>query len=176
MDIQYFVFIVSLFTQTGFFISRLRPDAMRVIFLEFDGVLHPASAASRFSPCPPLHRAAQRAWLFRWSWILDELLESHADVSIIAHSNWRLLAPDDELQGMLGPLARRFIGSTPRAPRWASISLVVEQNHLRDFRILDAFPEAFPPGLAQLIACDPEAGLKDYRVHGQLEAWLRETH
>jgi hypothetical protein len=149
---------------------------MRVIFLEFDGVLHPASAVSRFAPIPPLQRTAQRAWLFRWAWILDELLESDSDVRIIVHSNWRLLAADDELQSLLGPLARRFIGSTPRAPRWDSISQVVEQNRLRDFRILDALPAAFPPGLAQLIACDPEAGLKDYRVHGQIDAWLRETH
>jgi hypothetical protein len=146
---------------------------MRVIFLEFDGVLHPASAAARFTPVAPLKRTTQRAWLFRWAWILDELLAGHSDVGIVVHSNWRFLASDDELQSFLGPLARRFAGSTPRAQRWQSISLVVEQNRLRDYRILDALPTAFPFGLAELIACDPEGGLQAYGVQHQIERWLR---
>jgi HAD domain in Swiss Army Knife RNA repair proteins len=147
---------------------------MRVLFLEFDGVLHPASATSRFFPANPLKRSVQQAWLFRWAWILDELLSPHDDVGIIVHSNWRLIAPDDELQSFLGPLSRRFIGSTPRAERWESIARVVESNRLRNFRILDAIPAAFPPEVLQLIACNPEAGLKDYTVHAQLKTWLEQ--
>jgi hypothetical protein len=146
---------------------------MRIIFLELDGVLHPLSAISGVAPLAPLKRTVQRAWLCRWAWILDELLDNHRDVGIVVHSNWRLLAPDDELQTFLGPLARRFVGSTPRLQRWDSISLVVEQNRLRDFRILDSIPRAYPLGLAELITCDPEAGLKDYKVRKQLQVWLR---
>jgi hypothetical protein len=147
---------------------------MRVLFLEFDGVLHPASAVWRVAPVAPLKRTIQDAWLLRWAWVLDELLEGHDDVGIMVHSHWRLLAPDDELQTFLGPIAGRFIGTTPRLPRWQSIATVVDQHRLRHYRILDAVPEAFPPGLAELIACDPEAGLKDFRVHDRINAWLRE--
>jgi hypothetical protein len=145
---------------------------MRVIFLGFDGVLHPASAVSRFAPVAPLNRAVERAWLFRWAWILDELLDRHPNVGLVVHSNWRRLAPDEELQSFIGPLARRFAGSTPRVQRWESISSVVEQNRLRDFVILDAVPVAFPRGLHQLIACNPEAGLQDYSVRYQIKRWL----
>jgi hypothetical protein len=148
---------------------------MRVIFLEFDGVLHPASAVIRIVPVAPLKRTIQAAWLLRWAWVLDELLEAHADVGIVVHSNWRFLAADDELQSFLGPLARRFLGSTPRTGRWDSISSVVHQNQLRDFRILDALPMAFPSGLSELIACDPEAGLQAFQVRRQLQRWLEAT-
>ena len=146
---------------------------MRVIFLAFDGVLHPVSAVSRFVPAPPLKREVQRAWLFRWAWILDELLDAHPDVGIVVHSNWRLLATDEELQSFMGPLARRFKGSTPRIARWNSIALVAEQNRLHDFRILDALPQAFPANLAELITCDSEMGVLDYDVRRQISHWLR---
>lgn len=149
---------------------------MQVIFLEFDGVLHPASATSRFALGTPLKRAVQDAWLFRWAWILDDLLSGHVDVGIVTHSNWRLLAHDDELQSLLGPIAGRFIGSTPRTERWPSIAAVVRQNSLRDYLILDALPTAFPPDLPQLVACDPEAGLKDFKVQVRLWNWLKHPH
>jgi hypothetical protein len=146
---------------------------MRVLFLGFDGVLHPLSATSRFAPAMPLKRAVQDAWLFRWAWILDELLDGHPDVGIVVHSNWRLLAPDDELQSFLGALAPRFAGSTPHGKRWESIARVVEDNRLRDYKILDALPAAFPPGLPELIACNPEAGLQEFHVREALQHWLR---
>lgn len=145
---------------------------MRVVFLAFDGVLHPVSATSRFAPVVPLRNAVQRAWLFRWAWILDELLVDHPEVEIVVHSNWRLMVLEDELQSMMGPLARRFIGCTPRAPRWDSIAHVVQDNRLHDYRILDALPRAFPLGLPELIACDPEAGLQAYPVRQQIQSWL----
>ena len=146
---------------------------MRVLFLDFDGVLHPASAAMRFTLAKPLQRSVQQAWLFRWAWILDELLAAHAEVGLVVHSNWRYLAADEDLRGFLGPLSRRFIGSTPLGPRWEGIAQVVQDNHLRDYRILDPVPAAFPPGTVELIACDPEVGLKDHKVQAQVDAWLR---
>ncbi|TFV95216.1 hypothetical protein E4K72_18125 [Oxalobacteraceae bacterium OM1] len=146
---------------------------MRILFLEFDGVLHPASAAARFTMARPLKRSIQDAWLFRWAWILDELLESHPDVGIVTHSNWRYLAPDDELQSFLGPVARRFVGSAPRGERWVSIARVVRESELREYRILDPLPGAFPNGTEELIVCDPEAGLKELRVQGELKEWLQ---
>lgn len=148
---------------------------MRILFLEFDGVLHPASAAARFTLAKPLKRSVQQAWLFRWAWILDELLGPHPDVGLIAHSNWRYIAPDDELRSFLGPVARRYLGSTPRAQRWDSIARVVQANQLRDYRILDPLPSAFPQDAAGLITCDPEAGLLDSKVQDRLADWLHET-
>jgi hypothetical protein len=146
---------------------------MRILFIAADGVLHPLSAIYGVAPVTPLTGMVQRAWLFRWAWILDELLDGHPDVGIVVHSNWRHFADNDEIQSFLGPLGRRFAGSTPSTQRWHGIASVVESNRLRDFRILDALPEAFPTGLAELIACDPETGLKAYGVRNQIRGWLR---
>ena len=143
-----------------------------MLFLEFDGVLHPASAAYRFTPRPPLRRDVLAFWLFRWAWVLDELLVPHPDVSIVAHSNWRHFVHDDELRNVLGPLSRRFIGTTPRIAKWESIHSVAHTNGLRDYRILDAWPDPFPSGVHELILCDNEVGLKDLRVQSRISSWL----
>ncbi|HEX7648718.1 MAG TPA: HAD domain-containing protein [Noviherbaspirillum sp.] len=146
---------------------------MRVLFLEFDGVLHPASAAYRFAPGNSLRQSVLALWLFRWAWILDELLLPHPDIRIVTHSNWRLLASDEELKGVLGPLARRFVGTTPHGTKWSSILAIAQLNELHDYRILDAWPEVFPPDIPELIVCDTEAGLQDLRVQSQLASWLK---
>ena len=145
---------------------------MRVLFLEFDGVLHPLSATYRFLPRSPLRHEVLRLWLIRWAWVLDELLASHPEVGIVVHSNWRLFVPDEELQTVLGPLTQRFRGTTPRMPKWDSIVAVAQSNELRDYRILDASPTAFPQEVAELIICDAEAGLQDLRVQTKLASWL----
>jgi hypothetical protein len=146
---------------------------MRILFLEFDGVLHPASATSRLSPYAPLKTGVQQAWLFRWSWILDEMLARHPEVGIVAHSHWKGMAEQPQLQSLLGPLGRRLIGVTPGSERWEGIATMAHANRLRNYRILDTHTNAFPPRLAELIACDPEAGLREFSVLRQLQVWLR---
>jgi len=146
---------------------------MRILFLEFDGVLHPASATSRVCPYGPLKAAVQRAWLFRWAWILDEMLARYPDVGIVVHSHWKGMAAEPQLQSLLGPLGRRLVGTTPGAERWQGIVTMAEINRLRNYRILDSRTAAFPPRLAELIACDPEAGLREFTVLRQLQSWLR---
>lgn len=146
---------------------------MRILFLEFDGVLHPASATSRLSPFSPLKTGVQQAWLFRWAWILDEMLMRHPDVGIVVHSHWKGMAPQPQLESLIGPLGRRLIGVTPGPERWPGIVSMAEANGLRNYRILDARASAFPPRLTELIACDPEAGLREFSVLRQLQAWLR---
>lgn len=149
---------------------------MRILFLECDGVLHPARATSRFVKSIPLKQAVQNAWLFRWSWILDELLYGQPDIGIVVHSNWRYLATNAELQSFLGPLARRFVGTTPiMAPgnRWKGIQEIVALNKLRDYRILDCLPESFPEALPELIVCHPEVGLQAYSVRRQIRNWAQ---
>jgi hypothetical protein len=146
---------------------------MRVLFLEFDGVLHPASAAHRFTPGNSLRQGVLALWLFRWAWILDELLLPHPEVRIVAHSNWRLFASDEELKSVLGPLARRFVGTTPHGAKWDSILTVARLNELHDYRILDAWPDVFPSNIPELIVCDTEAGLQDLRVQSQISSWLK---
>lgn len=151
---------------------------MRILFLECDGVLHPAPATSRFVRSVPLKQAVQQAWLFRWAWILDELLNSQPDIGIVMHSNWRYLATNQELQSFLGPLARRFVGTVPISPegnRWTGIQQVIVLNQLRDYRILDCLPSAFPEALPELIVCHPEIGLQAYSVRRQIRNWANQA-
>jgi hypothetical protein len=146
---------------------------MRILFLEFDGVLHPASATSRILPYGGLKSSVQRAWLFRWAWILDDMLLRHPDVGIVVHSHWKDMAAQTQLQSMLGPVGRRMVGVTPDLERWQGIAATAEINHLRNYRILDTRTQAYPPRLAELIVCDPEAGLREFSVLRQLQYWLR---
>ena len=53
------------------------------------------------------------------------------------------------------------------------IAATAEINRLRNYRILDARTSAYPPRLAELIACDPEAGLREFSVLRQLQSWLK---
>lgn len=123
-------------------------------------------------PRSPLGRDILALWLFRWAWILDELLCQAPDVGIVTHSNWRLFVPDGELKNVLGPLSRRFLGTTPRGEKWESIATIARANSLRNYRILDAWPDAFPRDVPELIICDGEAGLKDLRAQTQIKSWL----
>ena len=93
------------------------PVNNRVIFLDFDGVLHPCPPDRIFEPILPLAELIRIDNMFRWVPLLAEILDGHKDVRIIVHSTWRLLASDEELRSVLGPLADRFAGSTPRAGR-----------------------------------------------------------
>jgi hypothetical protein len=145
---------------------------MRVIFLEVDGVLHPASASIRFSLAGSVKTNAQALWLFRWAWILDDLLAPYPDVGLIVHSSWRVFLSENELQGLLGPVARRFLGTTPRGARWESIASVLASSDIEDYLILDTCPHEFPATIDNLVACDPVAGLRDLRVQTKLRDWL----
>ncbi|NEX63997.1 HAD domain-containing protein [Noviherbaspirillum galbum] len=144
---------------------------MRVIFLDVDGVLHPASAAIRFSLAGSPRANAQALWLFRWAWILDELLAPYPDVGIIVHSDWRLFLSSGELQSLLGPLGRRFIGVTPRGPRPESVAAVLETADVEDHLVLEAGIDNAVQSSCQ-VRCDPMAGLQDFRVQARIRAWL----
>ncbi len=149
---------------------------MRILFLECDGILHPARASSRIVRSTRLKQAVQDAWLFRWAWILEELLGGQPDIGIVVHSNWRYLATNQELQSFLGPLAHRFAGTVPINPhegRWENIREIVALNRLRDYRILDCLPSSFPPALPELILCHPEIGLQAYSVRRQIKNWAQ---
>jgi hypothetical protein len=147
--------------------------AMRILFLEFDGVLHPASAAARCVPGKALSMTVQANWLFRWAWILEELLADQPDIALVTHSNWKQFAAPAELQSFLGPLSRRFAGVTPKGTRWDGIAEVVTQNRLRDYRILDSLTSPYPSALPELIACHPEIGLQSYSVRDSIRAWAK---
>lgn len=138
---------------------------MRVLFLDIDGVLHSAKAGTPESQ------------LFCWFDELVCLLAPHPDVMLVVHSTWRLDHTAAELGDLLGVLASRYLGVTPRGPRWESIRWWLYQNKaVTSFRILDDQPREFvDPVPVELIVCHPETGLSAPEVRAQVRDWLETT-
>lgn len=136
---------------------------MRVLFADFDGVLHPSEQAE-----------ASRLTHFCWLPVLVDVLRSHPDVSIVVHSTWRYMYDDAELRMLLEPLGNQVVGSTGRGPRFESIRGWLYANKAcKSYRVLDDDATEFPvPPPAELILCDPSSGVSAEGVLSQLRAWL----
>lgn len=137
---------------------------MRLMFLDFDGVVHPADTGLRL---------AER---FCWLPILESLVEGHPDVYIVVHSTWRYEYTDQELRGLLGPLGQRFVGSAPRAPREQAIETVLLANKLvRAHIALDDDRREFSGTTVNLLPLDSQRGLSDELVQAEIKRWLQST-
>lgn len=141
-----------------------RDAGLRILSLDFDGVLHPALSTDATTDMHP----------FGWLQALVDLLEPHPDVSVLVHSTWRYAYRPAELREMLGELGPRFVGAAPRGPRYESVLWWLQQNPgFTSFRILDDDPTEFPtPAPAELILCDSRRGVSDARVQAALIEWL----
>lgn len=149
---------------------------MRIIYCDFDGVLHPVTALHGFEMRLPREEAIRVGRLFRWVHILDELLIGHEDVRIMVHSSWRQLLPDEDLRRYLGPLANRFIGATEYGDRWLSIQRAVTAFQPRAWIVLDDHASEFPvPPPAELLLCEPETGIWEAKIRKEIVEWLRFT-
>jgi hypothetical protein len=140
----------------------MRVAKMRVVFLDFDGVLHPL-----VEPGSPVTH-------FVWLPLLLGVLEGHEDVHIVVHSTWRYIQTDLELRALVGP---RFIAATGEGPRQKSIDgyLYANRHIIRSHVILDDALEEFSPVPGHLIACNSALGLADPVVQAKLNLWLATT-
>ena len=122
-----------------------------LLFLDFDGVLHPAFCKARDYFCHmPLFAAAMR---------------EHPEVSIVISSTWRCIYPLDELRKAFpADIAARVIGMTPEADgqmRHVEITQYLEQHAPpgAPWVALDDNHFSFPDHCANLVACDGNVGL-----------------
>ncbi|PKO70235.1 MAG: hypothetical protein CVU22_02535 [Betaproteobacteria bacterium HGW-Betaproteobacteria-16] len=137
---------------------------MRILFLDFDGVLHPVE---------PELLGLER---FCWAPVLDELLAAHTDVKIIVHSTWRYEYTDPELRVLLGSLGKRFAGSAPRAPREHAIEMVLQANEqVLHHLVLDDAAREFSGTAVNLLLLDSRRGLSEKRVQQAIAQWLSST-
>lgn len=139
----------------------------QVLFLDFDGVLHPTMPSTADGP-------TVNVGFFGWLHHLEKLLRPFPDVGLVVHSTWRYQYKSDELQDLLNPLGGRYLGATPRGPRFESICWWLNANpRFTSHRILDDDLAEFPsPPPSELIACDPVLGVSDERVLRELLTWL----
>ena len=134
---------------------------MRVLFLDFDGVLHPTPLADADQPLRLLPH-------------LRALLHGRADVGLVVHSTWRYVYRPRELAELLATAGAPVLGATPRGPRHESILWWLHLNPLvTEYVILDddarEFPDPLPP---ELIVCDPADGILTPGVLDRLGRWL----
>ena len=137
----------------------------RLLFLDFDGVLHPAGDEVKASQ------------YFLWLDVLVRLLAPWPDVALAVHSTWRYDHTPDELRALLGSLGQRFIGAVPRGPRQNSIDWFLHLNpSFKNHLILDDAPQEFTSVAEErLVICDSRLGLSEPRVQGRILAWLNES-
>jgi hypothetical protein len=144
-----------------------------ILFLDFDGVLHP-------DPC----RDARR--LFEHAPRLAALLEAFPEVCVVLSTSWRNTRSIDELVAPLSaPLRARVIGVTPTFGEFvAPARLIPYRRHAECLQWLEAQGQADRPWLAlddraslfepyceQLIECDSRRGF-DAQVARRLRTAL----
>ncbi|MFN7641637.1 MAG: HAD domain-containing protein [Burkholderiales bacterium] len=137
-------------------------NTMRLIFLDFDGVVHEARGD------------LEDDQYFEWLPILAEAIAPYPDVHVAVHSSWRHMFTADELRGFLHGLAERYVGAVPPGDREHAIrEYLREVPHVRDYLVIDDTSEEFSRIRGQrLLICDPTTGLSAPDVQQRLSAWL----
>jgi len=130
-----------------------------ILFLDFDGVLHPNREDAIFFCCLPL---------------LWQLLRERPEIRVVFSTSWRFQRTLPELQACVctgggEDLAQRFIGATPAlyhpteaASREQDCRAWLAEARLTDcpWLALDDMPGLFSRDTPHLYTVDPEHGLK----------------
>lgn len=139
-----------------------------VLFLDFDGVLHPEKAAR-------LDRRLGRIVgenMFCWLPLLETLLAPYPELRILVTSDWRRHLSNESLKDLLGPLGSRFLDVvlTYSPSRYEEIATEVDKRQLQHWLALDdhlSVQEAAGSN-ERLIWCPPDKGLSSERVQREL--------
>ena len=134
----------------------------KAIFLDFDGVLHPANASSA-------------DWFCRMSYLVESV--KNADVQIVISSSWRFHHPMEYLMTKFPPELRcKIVGKTAGAfvgkhARWNEIQAYCELRSIDEWRALDDSAYEFPSPCQELVVCDGARGMQKEQLE-QIQAWL----
>ena len=143
----------------------------RIVFLDFDGVLHPTLIEADIEA----DEIVVGTGLFGWLPALVSVLRFHPDVSVVVHSTWRYRYDVDELRAVLGALGPRVVGATAPGPRYEGIQSWLRNRQCGSYRILDDDASEFPqPPPPELILCDPRTGVAAPEVLAAIRKWLEE--
>lgn len=135
---------------------------MKVLFLDFDGVLHPTHLAGE-SP-------------FSRSHLLEETLTQFFP-KIVVTSSWRFTHNLDRLRKVLPAyISTHIVGATGSAvigkyPRFTEIHHFLQGFGAADWKALDDSYWEFPKSCRQLIRCNPNTGIADKQIL-ELNQWL----
>lgn len=158
-----------------------------VLFLDFDGVLHPdAVYLNRQGPTLKAEGA-----LFMWAPILAQVLGEFPMVSVVLSTSWvRYLGHKRALGYLPSELGNRVIGATwhsSMAKGWADenvwdgktrydqICRYAARSQLQHWIALDDDVQGWAEDSAQhLVACAPDLGLSSAQTQSQLRFRLRD--
>jgi hypothetical protein len=133
----------------------------KVLFLDFDGVLHPTTHGSALVSQLPL---------------LESALEGR-DYSMVISSSWRFHMEMEDLKKHFSSSVQNKIGGVTgdayigAYARFHEINAYAMQNGITNWRTLDDSYWEFPQGCSQLIRCNPNSGLTQREVKTLIE-WL----
>lgn len=151
---------------------------MRLLFFDFDGVLHPHDAGDVRDVDGMMEFVSVRddAPLFCRLPLLIDALRDHQDVRIVISSSWRRLYERHELRAFLGELADRYLAEIPHLAghnRHDEIVCFIRENELETvpWLALDDDPENFPVSCPNVLWTNPETGIEPESVQ-QLRRWL----
>jgi HAD domain in Swiss Army Knife RNA repair proteins len=134
----------------------------KILFLDFDGVLHP----THFAGEDPFNRAD----------LLEEVLTNSAPAIVIS-SSWRFTHSPEKLQKTLPSfIAKLVIGTTGspvigKHPRFNEIKAYLNSYGTANWKALDDSYWEFPMPCPQLIRCNPNTGITPKQIL-ELEQWL----
>jgi len=145
-----------------------------VLFLDFDGVLHPVGEEALDAD----FRLIANPALFCWRHILADALAPYPSVRIVVSSDWRRLFDDENLARLLGPaLGPRVIGAVANveASRAGEVLAEAARRQLVHWLAIDDHPSvraARKAGDARFIACSSATGLSNVCVQNELKRKL----
>ena len=134
---------------------------LRLLYLDFDGVLHPSTGRDLFCR---MH-------------LLEEALVGK-DCLIIISSSWRFHHPLKHLLGLFPASLRRHVAGVTgdafvgRWPRHSEILIDVSKRASQGrWRALDDSWIEFPKDCPELIRCNPNSGMGN-KESAELRSWL----
>ncbi len=137
----------------------------KVLFVDFDGVLHPTTHGSNLLSQLPL---------------LEYAIESH-DCALVISSSWRFhLEMEDLKKHFSSSVQNKIVGVTGDAyigayARFHEINAYVDLHGVSDWRALDDSYWEFPDKCPNLIRCNPNTGVTVSELE-KLSVWLSRTN
>ena len=134
----------------------------KLLFLDFDGVLHP----THFAGEDPFNRVH----------LLEESLVG-SELGIVISSSWRFTHSLEKLQKLLpDSISNLVIGVTGvpvigKHPRYQEIQTFLKSHGHSNWRALDDSYWEFPSPCPELIRCNPNTGISEKQIQ-ELNQWI----
>lgn len=141
------------------------------IFLDLDGVLHPADYLNFNTINGQLILESDAR--FCWADYLFNLIRDF-DCDLVIHSSWRNSFSLDQLREMLpSELGKRVVGVTVGNFRYESILTYVDEQKVVNYAILDDAADEFPNNCIELLLCNGNKGVSSLEVREKLMDFLK---